>query len=114
MNDDYTYLLIETADEMEQTLKHIDNVVNEQNELVDVINSNENGEKFKKFCEALTLETNATLEQRDSLSSRLQMLNNIIFECQNDKKIANMITLFCKAFNVFGNIDENQDSVESN
>lgn len=113
MNDNYTYLLIETADEMEQTIEHIDKVIDEQNELVEVINSNEKAEKFKSFCEVLTLETNATLEQRDSLSSRLQMLNNIIFECQNDEKIANMITLFCKAFNVFGNTDEKSDSVEN-
>lgn len=119
MKENFTYLLIETSDEMQNTVAQIDNIIDEQRSLVNIIESNENSKKFKAFIDAMNNETTMALRQRNVLLFRNECLKKVIEKCQSNDDIADAITLFCKAFNVFDTFkneenEENENTEKSN
>lgn len=113
MKENFTYLLIETSDEMQNTIANVDKIINEQTSLVTLIESNDTDNKFDAFCKAIKDETNSTIVQRNTLSFRNECLLKLIEKCQANEEIADAITLFCKTFNVFDVTQiENDDNVE--
>ena len=102
MEKDLTFMLIETADEMERTLSHIDKVTAEQNELIELVNKSDKAKKFESFTHSLKNDINNTLSQKTQLEERLAMLRDVIKECQADSHVANVVSTLCRAFGIFG------------
>lgn len=102
MEKDLTFMLIETADEMERTLSHIDKVTAEQNELIELVNKSDKAKKFEDFTHSLKNDINNTFNQKAQLKERLAMLRDVIKECQVDSHIANVVSTLCRAFGIFG------------
>lgn len=111
MEKNLTFMLIETADEMERTLSHIDKVTAEQNELIELINNSDKAKKFKVFTHSLEDDINNTRAQKEHLEKRHAMLRDVIKECQADSHVANVVSTLCRAFGIFGqNVnDEKQE-----
>lgn len=101
MKENFTYLLIETSDEMQNTIANVDKIINEQTSLVELIETNDVDNKFNAFCQAIKDETKSTKDQRDTLSFRNDCLLKLIEKCQANDEVADAITLFCKTFNIF-------------
>lgn len=107
MEKDLTFMLIETADEMERTLSHIDKVTAEQNELIELVNKSDKAKKFESFTHSLKNDINNTLNQKARLETRLTMLRDVINVCQSNANVANVVSTLCRAFGIFGtNIPE--------
>lgn len=107
MEKDLTFMLIETADEMERTLSHIDKVTAEQNELIELVNKSNKAKKFESLTHSLTNDINNALNQRAQLEARLAMLRDVINECQSNVDVASVVSMLCRAFGIFGtNIPE--------
>lgn len=102
MEKDLTFMLIETADEMERTLSHIDKVTAEQNELVELINKSDKAKKFEDFTHSLKNDIDNTLNQKARLETRLAMLRDVISVCQSNADVANVVSTLCRAFGIFG------------
>lgn len=102
MEKDLTFMLIETADEMERTLSHIDKVTAEQNELIELVNESDKAKKFESFTHSLKNDIDNTLNQKAQLKVRLAMLCDVIKECQSNTRIANVVSTLCRAFGIFG------------
>lgn len=113
MKENFTYLLIETSDEIQNAIANVDKIINEQTSLVALIESNDNDKKFDAFCQAIKDETNSTKAQRNTLAFRKECLLKLIEKCQANEEVADAITLFCKTFNVFDVTQiENDDNAE--
>lgn len=102
MEKDLTFMLIETADEMERTLSHIDKVTAEQNELIELVNKSDKAKKFESFTHSLKNDIDNTLNQKAQLEERLAMFHDVIKECQADSHVANVVSTLCRAFGIFG------------
>lgn len=102
MEKDLTFMLIETADEMERTLSHIDKVTAEQNELIELVNESDKAKKFESFTHSLKNDINNTLNQRAQLEERHAMLRDVIKECQSNAHVASVVSTLCRAFGIFG------------
>lgn len=97
-----THMLIETADEMSNTIAHVDEVINEQNALVALIVQNDKDNEFEKFIESMNEQIFNTVEQKVALVKRFEALKEVVEECQADEKIAKTVTKLCIAFGIFG------------
>lgn len=102
MEKNLTFMLIETADEMERTLSHIDKVTAEQNELIELVNESDKAKKFEGFTHSLTNDVNNTLNQKAQLEERHAMLRDVIKECQSNTHVASVVSTLCRAFGIFG------------
>ena len=102
MEKDLTFMLIETADEMERTLFHIDKVTAEQNELIELVNESDKAKKFESFTHSLKNDIDNTLNQKAQLEERHAMLRDVIKECQSNAHVASVVSTLCRAFGIFG------------
>lgn len=102
MEKDLTFMLIETADEMERTLSHIDKVTAEQNELIELVNESDKAKKFEGFTHSLKNDIDNTLNQKAQLEERHAMLCDVIKECQSNAHVASVVSTLCRAFGIFG------------
>lgn len=102
MEKDLTFMLIETADEMERTLSHIDKVTAEQNELIELVNESDKAKKFESFTHSLKNDIDNTLNQKAQLEERHAMLRDVIKECQSNAHVASVVSTLCRAFDIFG------------
>lgn len=102
MEKDLTFMLIETADEMEGTLSHIDNVTAEQNELIELVNESDKAKKFESFTHSLKNDIDNTLNQKAQLEERHAMLRDVIKECQSNAHVASVVSTLCRVFGIFG------------
>lgn len=102
MEKDLTFMLIETADEMERTLSHIDKVTAEQNELIELVNESDKAKKFESFTHSLKNDIDNTLNQKAQLEERHAMLRDVIKECQLNAHVASVVSTLCRAFGIFG------------
>lgn len=102
MEKDLTFMLIETADEMERTLSHIDKVTVEQNELIELVNESDKAKKFESFTHSLKNDIDNTLNQKAQLEERHAMLRDVIKECQSNTHVASVVSTLCRAFGIFG------------
>ena len=102
MEKDLTFMLIETADEMERTLSHIDKVTAEQNELIELVNESDKAKKFESFTHSLKNDIDNTLSQKTQLEERHAMLRDVIKECQSNVYVASVVSTLCRAFGIFG------------
>lgn len=102
MEKDLTFMLIETADEMERTLSHIDKVTAEQNELIELVNKSDKAKKFESFTHSLKNDIDNTLSQKTQLEERHAMLRDVIKECQSNAYVASVVSTLCRAFGIFG------------
>ena len=102
MEKDLTFMLIETADEMERTLSHIDKVTAEQNELIELVNKSDKAKKFESFTHSLKNDIDNTLNQKAQLEERHAMLRDVIKECQSNAHVASVVSTLCRAFGIFG------------
>lgn len=102
MEKDLTFMLIETADEMERTLSHIDKVTAEQNELIELVNESDKAKKFESFTHSLKNDIDNTLNQKAQLKKRHAMLRDVIKECQSNAHVASVVSTLCRAFGIFG------------
>lgn len=102
MEKDLTFMLIETADEMERTLSHIDKVTAEQNELIELVNESDKAKKFESFTHSLKNDIDNTLNQKTQLEERHAMLRDVIKECQSNAHVASVVSTLCRAFGIFG------------
>lgn len=102
MEKDLTFMLIETADEMERTLSHIDKVTAEQNELIELVNESDKAKKFESFTHSLKNDIDNTLNQKAQLEERHAMLRDVIKECQSNAHVASVVSTLCRAFGIFG------------
>ena len=107
-----THMLIETADEMSNTIAHVDEVINEQNALVALIVQNDKDNNFEKFIESMKDQIFNTVQQKVTLVKRLEMLKEVVEECQADEKIAKTVTKLCIAFGIFGAQPEEEKEEE--
>lgn len=101
MEKDLTFMLIETADEMERTLSHIDKVTAEQNELIELVNESDKAKKFEGFTHSLKNDIDNTLNQKAQLEERHAMLRDVIKECQSNAHVASVVSTLCRAFGIF-------------
>ena len=101
MEKDLTFMLIETADEMERALSHIDEVTAEQNELIELVNESNKAKKFESFTHSLKNDIDNTLNQKAQLEERHTMLRDVIKECQSNAHVASVVSTFCRAFGIF-------------
>lgn len=106
MEQNLTFMLIETADEMQRTLEHIDKVCAEQKELIAVVEASEKAKKFKSFCDSLKSDITNTLIQKTQLEARHELLVNVIDACQANEETAIIVSMLCKAFGIFQNIPD--------
>lgn len=113
MEQNLTFMLIETADEMQRTLEHIDKICAEQNELIAVVESSEKAKKFKEFCNSLRSEITNTLIQKTQLETRHKLLVDVIDVCQANEDTAIVVSNLCKAFGIFQDIPEKQTQKQS-
>ena len=111
MEKDLTFMLIETADEMERTLSHIDKVTAEQNELIELINKSDKAKKFEDFTHSLENDINDTRAQKEHLEKRHAMLREVINVCQSNADVANVVSTLCRAFGIFA-ANMSEESVE--
>lgn len=102
MEKDLTFMLIETADEMERTLSHIDKVTAEQNELIELVNESDKAKKFESFTHSLKNDIDNTLNQKAQLEERHAMLRDVIKECQSNAHVTSVVSMLCRAFGIFG------------
>lgn len=102
MEENLTFMLVETADEMERTILHIDDVVKEQRELIEILRKSEKAEKFEDFTKSIEEEINNTLEQQAHLHQRHALLVDVIDSCRADEDIAKVVSALCNAFGIFG------------
>lgn len=102
MEKDLTFMLIETADEMERTLSHINKVTAEQNELIELVNESDKAKKFESFTHSLKNDIDNTLNQKAQLEARHTMLRDVINECHADAHVASVVSTLCRAFGIFG------------
>lgn len=102
MKRNLTYMLVETADEMERTLSHIDNVTTEQSELITLITNADESKRFENFTKELGANVDNTKQQRKTLEEQLTLLREVIAECDNDENIAHVVATLCVAFRIFG------------
>ena len=107
-----THMLIETADEMSNTIAHVDEVTNEQNAIVALVAQNDKDNKFEKFIVSMKEQIDNTLQQKATLVKRLEMLKKVVEACQADEKIAETVTRLCIAFGIFGAQAEEEDEEE--
>lgn len=108
-----THMLIETADEMSNTIAHVDEVTNEQNAIVALIAQNDKDNKFEKFIAAMKEQIDNTLQQKATLVKRLEMLKKVVEACQADEKTAEAVTRLCIAFGIFGaQAEEEEEEVK--
>ena len=101
MEKDLTFMLVETADEMERTLSHIDKVTAEQNELIKLVNESDRAKKFESFTHSLKNDIDNTLNQRAQLEKRHAMLRDVVKECQSNAHVASVVSTLCRAFGIF-------------
>lgn len=111
MKENLTYRLIETADEMQRTLEHIDKVVSEQKELVELVKSSEKAKQFEGFTTSLEADIDNTVAQRAQLEQRHELLVEVIDACQADERIASVVSTLCEAFGIF-QVAEQPEQVE--
>jgi len=102
-------MLIETADEMSNTIAHVDEVINEQNALVALIVQNDKDNKFEKFIESMKKQIDNTAQQKATLVKRFEALKEVVEECQADEKIAETVTKLCIALGIFGAQPEEEE-----
>lgn len=107
-----THMLIETADEMSNTIAHVDEVINEQNALVALVVQNDKDNKFEKFIESMKKQIDDTTQQKATLVKRFETLKEVVEECQADEKIAEIVTKLCIAFGIFGAQPEEEEEKE--
>lgn len=111
MKKDLTFMLIETADEMERTLSHIDKVIAEQNELIELVSESDKAKKFESFTHSLKNDIDNTLNQKAQLEERHAMLRDVIKECQSNTYVASVVSTLCRAFGIFG-VNMSEEPVE--
>ena len=107
-----THMLIEAADEMSNTIAHVDEVTNEQNALVALIVQNDKDNKFEKFIGSMKEQIDNTVQQKAALVKRLETLKEVVEECQADEKTAKTVTKLCIAFGIFGAQAEEEEEVK--
>lgn len=106
MEQNLTFMLIETADEMQRTIEHISKVIEEQNELISTIMSSEKADKFKTFCDSLKTDIASTVVQKTHLLTRHALLTEIIEKCQQNEEFAILMSKLCRAFGIFDYISQ--------
>lgn len=99
--ENYTHMLIETADEMQCSIENIDKVVAEQAELIKVVEKSDKAKQFETFTTSLKQQIAETLEQKKQLVFRHAQLERVIRMCE-DENIAEAISTFCVTFGFFG------------
>jgi hypothetical protein len=99
--ENYTHMLIETADEMQRSIENVDKVVAEQAELIKVVEKSDKAKQFETFTTSLKQQITETLGQKKQLVFRHAQLESVIEMCK-DENIAAAISTFCIAFGIFG------------
>ena len=107
-----THMLIEAADEMSNTIAHVDEVTTEQNALVALIVQNDKDNKFEKFIGSMKEQIDNTMQQKIALVKRLETLKEVVEECQADEKTAKAVTKLCIAFGIFGTQAEETEDIK--
>lgn len=108
-----THMLIEAADEMSNTIAHVDEVTNEQNALVALIVQNDKDNKFEKFIGSMKEQIDNTVQQKAALVKRFETLNEVVEDCQANEKTAETVTKLCIAFGIFGTQAEEEEVKET-
>ena len=100
MEKNCTFLLDEMAEEMNNTLKHIEKVMSEQKELVELVKKNDKDDKFKTFIKEASESINKLEDQLNTLQVRYQRLASVLEVCHNNEQTAVIISTLCLALGV--------------
>lgn len=75
---DFKYKLIELKDSMDEAIKNIISVIDQQEELYKVINVSDKKEFFENFINEMSKNTENLKNQATTMSKRLDYLENVL------------------------------------
>lgn len=99
---DNVYRLEEVKDDMKKTISHIKSLIAEQTELCDLVKNSDKKEKFESFTKDLDNAINNYNSQIDTLSKKVELLEELLSNCKNADTKYN-INLFIMIFEIFKN-----------
>lgn len=95
--------LEEMKDSMEESLRNIDKVMEQQQMLIDVVESSDKAENFKDFCEQLKSQIEDLKSQKSTLLHRKDLLESLLYE---SKKLETSKLTIIKLLDLFGIFEE--------
>ena len=103
--------LIEMTESMEQTKLNIEKVIDEQNYLVEKLDTLKD-EKLSKLSTQIKIQTDSLCKQDDKLSVKISKMKEIISVAENDKAYEDFLDAFCSAIGMFAEEFNNSDWLE--
>ena len=104
--EDLIYRLQEMSDSMQDSLKNIDKVKEEQKGLIEIIEKSDRYEDYKDFIEELKKQIDSMSKQKENLEKRANLLKELLFGIDKEILTArSAVNGLLVILNVFG---ENQ------
>lgn len=83
---DFKYKLIELKDSMDEAIKNVMSVIDQQEELYKVINVSDKKEFFENFINEMSKNTENLKNQATAMSKRLDYLENVLNNLNDDNR----------------------------